>query len=279
MVRAKDAPVETAKFMGHGFCDHVTKSVTLNSFTCDLDAIMQNVFTIKDNLNIAPNELRGIGIQISKLNTGINDSTKSNVLRNMFEKASERNQTGNRWANKETVPKCNISHAASPRKEPVPSKSPRKAAASKSNKTLRKVKSFNSSSDRDIKQMFTNLPSTSATTTNCNDKIHEMYQDLDINVLAELPEDIREQVLQEQMLVLKNRIPMVTRTRRREIEGRQSDNSRLESTSTTLNGSSNDRSDSTINSSNSVNLVDSTQSDGMPCDVSSSDESKEKNEV
>lgn len=266
MVRAKEAPVETAKFMGHGFCDHVTKSVTLNSFTCDLDIIMQNVFNIKENLNIPPSELRGIGIQISKLNTGIGDNTKSNVLRNMFEKASERNQNEKREANKESAPKCNIYHV-----ESIPSKSPRKATASssKNSRSLRKVKSFNSSSDRDIKHMFTNVP----TVTTRNNKIHEMYQELDMDVLAELPEDIREQVLQEQLLVLNRRIPLPATTRRCHKEQHQPESNRVANTSTASIRSTNDGNFSENNALNHVDLIDCKQPDDPPT------KSTDKNEV
>ena len=40
-VRAKDAPVETAKFLGHGVCDHVTRSSTLSLGTEDKDVILR----------------------------------------------------------------------------------------------------------------------------------------------------------------------------------------------------------------------------------------------
>lgn len=35
MVKSKEAPEETAKFMGHGICDNVTKSTNLPSETSD----------------------------------------------------------------------------------------------------------------------------------------------------------------------------------------------------------------------------------------------------
>lgn len=38
-VKAKDAPEETAKFLGHGFCDTVTKSSSLATPTADLHVI------------------------------------------------------------------------------------------------------------------------------------------------------------------------------------------------------------------------------------------------
>lgn len=67
MVRAEDAPVETAKFMGHGFCDVINKSVNLHNATNDTDTIAKEVITIFKKQKIDAKELRGIGIQITKL--------------------------------------------------------------------------------------------------------------------------------------------------------------------------------------------------------------------
>ncbi|XP_034832831.1 DNA repair protein Rev1 [Maniola hyperantus] len=67
MVRAKDAPVETAKFMGHGFCDTINKSTTLQNATDDVKIITNEVISICKKQNIDPKEMRGIGIQITKL--------------------------------------------------------------------------------------------------------------------------------------------------------------------------------------------------------------------
>lgn len=95
MVRAEEAPVETAKFMGHGFCDNISKSITLNAPTCDLDVITQSIMSIKENLNIPPHELRGIGIQVSKLDATNNNNAapKTNLIRSMFEKVSVKNKS------------------------------------------------------------------------------------------------------------------------------------------------------------------------------------------
>ncbi|KAI5643328.1 impB/mucB/samB family domain-containing protein [Phthorimaea operculella] len=67
MVRAADAPVETAKFMGHGFCDVINKSTSLNNAMNDLDVITREVLAICKKQNVDPKELRGVGIQITKL--------------------------------------------------------------------------------------------------------------------------------------------------------------------------------------------------------------------
>lgn len=83
MVRAKDAPVETAKFMGHGACDYCTRSAPLTVASDDPDVISKNVINIYNQLNIQPSELRGIGIQITKLeeNNKKNLGTIQNFLK------------------------------------------------------------------------------------------------------------------------------------------------------------------------------------------------------
>ena len=42
-IRAKDAPIETAKFMGHGVCDSISRSTTLTVATRDTKIIEKEV--------------------------------------------------------------------------------------------------------------------------------------------------------------------------------------------------------------------------------------------
>lgn len=67
MVRAKAAPIETAKFLGHGVCDQVTRSSTLATAVADQDIIAREVLSILRQLSVRPNDLRGIGIQVTRL--------------------------------------------------------------------------------------------------------------------------------------------------------------------------------------------------------------------
>ncbi|KAK0082789.1 hypothetical protein PV325_009828 [Microctonus aethiopoides] len=69
MVRAKDAPVEPAKFMGHGLCDNYTKSKNLLKPTDDEAIVTKEVFFLWEQLHQPAHEIRGIGIQISRLET------------------------------------------------------------------------------------------------------------------------------------------------------------------------------------------------------------------
>ncbi|KAL1122064.1 hypothetical protein AAG570_003470 [Ranatra chinensis] len=81
MVRSKEAPEETAKYMGHGLCDYITKSCTLSSPVFEANSIFREVLTIINNLNVKAKELRGIGIQISRLE----NNAVSNNLKKFFD--------------------------------------------------------------------------------------------------------------------------------------------------------------------------------------------------
>lgn len=72
MVRAEDAPVETAKFLGHGFCNVINKSVSLSTATNNIEVITKEVISICKKQNVDPKEMRGIGIQITKLEPLVN---------------------------------------------------------------------------------------------------------------------------------------------------------------------------------------------------------------
>jgi DNA repair protein REV1 len=67
MVRAADAPVETAKFLGHGLCDCLSKSTTTAHPIADVRAIHREVKNLYEKMNVEFVELRGMGIQLSKL--------------------------------------------------------------------------------------------------------------------------------------------------------------------------------------------------------------------
>jgi len=67
MLRAQNAPEETAKFLGHGVCDNSSKSVQLGSPTADKDRIFKEVHTLLKQTEAAPSDIRGIGISVSKL--------------------------------------------------------------------------------------------------------------------------------------------------------------------------------------------------------------------
>lgn len=79
MVRAAGAPVETAKFMGHGLCDNLTKTINLTEYTNSLEIIKKEVLELVKNMNVKPEDMRGISIQMSKLQNS-DGTMDSNII-------------------------------------------------------------------------------------------------------------------------------------------------------------------------------------------------------
>ncbi|CAG2235935.1 REV1 [Mytilus edulis] len=71
MIRREDAPKETAKFMGHGLCNHISKSSTLPLATDDPKIIAKECLTILRNQHLKVQDLRGVGIQIQRLESAV----------------------------------------------------------------------------------------------------------------------------------------------------------------------------------------------------------------
>ncbi|KAJ7590708.1 hypothetical protein C8J56DRAFT_540169 [Mycena floridula] len=71
MKRASDAPVEAPKFLGHGACDVFSKQAALagpaGRATSDEKVIGEHVWRMLKSFHFDPRDLRGIGIQIQKL--------------------------------------------------------------------------------------------------------------------------------------------------------------------------------------------------------------------
>lgn len=88
MVRAEEAPVETAKFMGHGPCNYITKSKNLIAAVDDVNIIRKEVVNIWNQLHLTPEDMRGIGIQISRLEICKTKQNKGNLI-NFFSKTAK----------------------------------------------------------------------------------------------------------------------------------------------------------------------------------------------
>lgn len=177
MVRAKDASVETTKFMGHGIAEKVSKSVQLLASTDDAITIHSNVLKLLAAFNIPPYELRGIGVQMAKLD----EEKKDSVLLEMFKKVAERQQTNPQPRIKlEPVRvKTDISPAKSKKSSPIKKRGrPAKfAASSKANVTS-------------ITEMFATRKSTRI-------NFKRTVEMIDPEVLAELPPEMVDEILKE----------------------------------------------------------------------------------
>ncbi|KAK2823872.1 hypothetical protein FQN49_007536, partial [Arthroderma sp. PD_2] len=67
MRRAADTPVEPPKHLGHGKCDTFNKSVVLHAPTNASDVIGKEAISILRSFNFSPGDLRGLGVQMTKL--------------------------------------------------------------------------------------------------------------------------------------------------------------------------------------------------------------------
>ncbi|XP_017066284.1 DNA repair protein Rev1 [Drosophila eugracilis] len=88
MVRAAEAPVETSKYMGHGVCDIINKSSLIKRATDDVNVITSQVLNLMKEADVPPHELRGLGIHLTKLEDAV-EVRKENILKQMFVKMSE----------------------------------------------------------------------------------------------------------------------------------------------------------------------------------------------
>lgn len=67
MRRAPDAPLDPPKHLGHGKCDTYNKSVVLGVATNAQDVLSKESLSILKGFGFTPGELRGIGVQMTKL--------------------------------------------------------------------------------------------------------------------------------------------------------------------------------------------------------------------
>lgn len=67
MRRAADAPLDPPKHLGHGKCDTFNKSLILGVATNDKDIISREAISILRGFSFSPGELRGLGVQMQRL--------------------------------------------------------------------------------------------------------------------------------------------------------------------------------------------------------------------
>lgn len=195
-MRARDAPIETSKFMGHGICDYVNKTVSLPNFTSDIDVLTKSILSIYKSSGIPPSELRGIGIQITKLNTSQNDCVKSNSLVTLFNNIKQKNLESSVIKSDIKTKEMEEIIANQIIIKPKQIKSPdkmqkilNKKATGRFSKTSCNAISENKTA---IHNIFQNIAK--------NYEEPERYDDIDPEVLASLPYDIREEVLRDHKL-------------------------------------------------------------------------------
>jgi len=87
MRRATDAPLDPPKHLGHGKCDTFNKSLQLGVATNDAAALTKDAIAMMRSFGFSPGELRGIGIQMQKLEaikSGIDGQAEGSQRRLQF---------------------------------------------------------------------------------------------------------------------------------------------------------------------------------------------------
>ncbi|KAG1819758.1 uncharacterized protein BJ212DRAFT_1446112 [Suillus subaureus] len=95
MKRDPSAPIEGPKFMGHGICETFSKQTLLSNAngraTSDPKDIGEHAWALLDSWGFDPKELRGIGIQIQKLDTpSASDTTDPGQVKLPFQARSSK---------------------------------------------------------------------------------------------------------------------------------------------------------------------------------------------
>ncbi|XP_076989976.1 DNA repair protein REV1 isoform X3 [Tamandua tetradactyla] len=67
MVRKPGAPVESAKFGGHGICDNIARTVTLDQATDSATIIGKATLNMFHTMKLNISDMRGVGIQVNQL--------------------------------------------------------------------------------------------------------------------------------------------------------------------------------------------------------------------
>lgn len=231
LIRSADAPVETAKYLGTGMCDAINKSFSLAFATNDVVLITNTVINLMRSMKLPPHELRGIGVQISKLTSIGGRELETNTLKDMFKKVEAKNKamqkvleapsTSDNCVNGlQAKPEKNItpskhltpskvstpSKIGTPSKFGTPSKSgtpSKRSSFSKISRRGRPQKSAVTNVSRTITSMFNRVQSFDDSNPGTSRQQTNNLEELDPEVLASLPADIREEVLREHRLLQK----------------------------------------------------------------------------
>ncbi|KAJ1848469.1 deoxycytidyl transferase, partial [Coemansia sp. RSA 2708] len=79
------------KFLGHGICDNLSKSISLSQMTSDPVRISAACISLWQRMHVDPLDVRAVGIQVQRLNSFDNSATISD----MFAKSKAQVVTGN----------------------------------------------------------------------------------------------------------------------------------------------------------------------------------------
>ena len=93
-IRKPDVPHETWKYLGHGVCDNVSRSTLLLQPTQEAKEISQFAVKLLKQVKVVASDIRGMGLQLSKLvsthpeSTAAGGSREGGDLRKLFQSAA-----------------------------------------------------------------------------------------------------------------------------------------------------------------------------------------------
>ncbi|KAG1652114.1 DNA repair protein REV1 [Nymphon striatum] len=198
-VRKEDADVEPAKFLGHGSCDNVTRSVSLQDYTDCSSVIFKNCSYLLQMMKVLPQDLRGVCKYSTDLyNAGWNSSSKvepqgpyeetktQSTLSSMFIKMSEKNSKKKLDnAPNDSLPSGSKNSCTDNRIVSI-----NKNAVQKGPGITEKINQLVSQSKLGLNSKH----DSSISSTSLGDFYPSQYCQLDESVLNQLPDDIRYQI-------------------------------------------------------------------------------------
>ncbi|KAF2676835.1 DNA repair protein [Lentithecium fluviatile CBS 122367] len=176
MRRSHDAPLDPPKHLGHGKCDTYNKSLVLGVATNNKDVLTREALSILKGFGFSPGELRGIGMQMTKLEpmkNATDGSLESSQRRLQFKVNNE----------PKVPPKAKESVEADPiQDDPETPKKPKAATNDEHVAFGPPELNHSTPSRRPLNMLGTQFI---------------MPSQVDPKVLAELPEDIRSKLLRQ----------------------------------------------------------------------------------
>lgn len=163
MRRAQDAPLEPPKHLGHGKCDTYNKSTILGVATNDKTVLGREAIAIMRGWGISPGELRGIGVQLTKL-----QPLKGTITSPLPSSQKRLDFSHSDLQRSPFLAEDPVEDLDSPQKPPVPASHPAAAFAAENSPSGRRYQPLNTYGTQFI------LPS-----------------QVDSDVFGELPDDIR----------------------------------------------------------------------------------------
>ncbi|XP_075121266.1 DNA repair protein REV1 [Leptodactylus fuscus] len=207
MVRKVGAPIEPAKFGGHGICDNISRSVTLDQATDNAKVICKETLKMFQSMKLNVADMRGVGLQMHQLVHVSNDgslSTRSGLLPggsrsliDMFQEKSRKKPAMEKDGKRVIVAAFDVEISSAPDSCVSVSSGHKNVGSSQEPSTSKaecpgKKNGFHSPISMKSRVNFTiEVPSPSQ---------------VDTSVLEALPPDIREQV--EQTFALQHKLPI-----------------------------------------------------------------------